>query len=78
MDFTLDYMALTLDFTEIHASDWSEGQLAQSREITLRGILIGGILTWGRFDCTSRGIIRLLAPLLQNILEFTEPIMVLF
>ena len=78
MDFTLDY-------TEIHASDLSEAQSAQSREIALRRILIrdvvfraGEILTWGRFDCKSRDIIRLLAPLLQNILEFAEPIMVLF
>ena len=75
MDFTLDY-------TEIYASDWSK---AQSREIALLGILIRDVcvLIWenfdlGTFDCKSRDIIRLLAPLLQNILEFTEPILVLF
>ena len=29
MDLTLGYMDFTFDYTEIHASDWSE---AQSRE----------------------------------------------
>ena len=33
---------------------------------------VGGILTWGHFNCKSKDIIRLLAPLLQNILEFTK------
>ena len=57
MDFTLDYMDFTLGYTEIRVSDWSEAQSAQSREIALRGIFIGGSLTWGRFDCKSRDII---------------------
>ena len=52
MDFTLDYMDFTLDFTEIHASDWSEAQSAQSCTITLRGILIRDVcvLSLGNFD----------------------------
>ena len=45
MDFTLDY-------TEIHASGWTEAQSAQSREIVLRGILIRDVcvLIWVNFD----------------------------
>ena len=45
MDFTLDY-------TKIRASDWSETQSAQAREIALRGILIRDVcvLSWGNFD----------------------------
>ena len=85
MDFTLDYLDFTLDYTEIRASDWSEAQSAQSRAITFRRILIRDacVLSWGNLDlgtldCKSRDNIRLLAPLLQNILEFTEPILVLF
>ena len=61
MDFTLDYMDFTLDYTEFRVSDWSEAQSAQSREIALREIFIrdvGGSLTWGRFGCKSRDIIR--------------------
>ena len=52
MDFTLDYMDFTLDYTEIRASDWSEAQSAQSREIALHGIVVRDIcvLSWGNFD----------------------------
>ena len=52
MDFTLNSMDFTLDYTEIPASDWSEAQSAQSREIALREILIRDVcvLSWGNFD----------------------------
>ena len=52
MDFTLDYMDFTLDYTEINASDRSEAQSAQSREIALREILIRDVcvLSSGNFD----------------------------
>ena len=52
MDFTLDYMDFTLGYTEIHASDWSEVQSAQSREIAVRGILTTDVhvLSWEDFD----------------------------
>ena len=85
MDFTLDYMEITLDYTESHASDWSEAQSAQSREVALRGILIRDVclLSWGEFWLgdiltVNQGTLSdLLALLLQYILEFTA-IVVLF
>ena len=40
MDFTLDYMDFSLDYTEIYASDWSEAQSAQLRKSALRGSLL--------------------------------------
>ena len=52
MEFTLGYMDFTLDYTEIDASDWSEAQSAQSRELALRGILNRDVcvLSWCNFD----------------------------
>ena len=52
MDFNSDYK-------EISASDWSEAQSAQSREIAFRGILIRDVcvLSLGNFDL---GTFRLL------------------
>ena len=57
MDFILDCMDFTLDYTEIHASDWSE---AQSREITLRGIMIRDVcvLSWVNFDLETFHCLR--------------------
>ena len=43
-------MEFTLDYTETHASDWSEALSAQSREIVLLGIRDVCVLSWGNFD----------------------------
>ena len=50
MDYTLDYMDYSLDYTENHTTDWSEARSVQSREFVHRGIRDVCVLSWGNFD----------------------------